>query len=173
MQGYTSFSLKIRKSGSVFWMGAAVPENTADFTRAQVFFHPTVQQAGHVVADDKDYPEFKGGWSSITRPVGSIQRYVALEGVQVATAGLKMPMLVPFTTMAALNRKAPSANMFTDRPVDTIVAVMEAIQNELAGHSVTKPALGQTWCRELQFWHRSLEIVFRSHGVVRPGQRSH
>jgi hypothetical protein len=31
------------KDGAVFWVGAAVPFGTTDFTKIQVFFHPTVR----------------------------------------------------------------------------------------------------------------------------------
>ena len=34
---------KVQKDSSIFWVGAAVPLGTFDFTRTQVFFHPTVQ----------------------------------------------------------------------------------------------------------------------------------
>lgn len=86
---------QVTKNGTVFWVGVAVPLGTTDFTRIQVFFHPTVVQAGVVHARDADYPAFTGGWSS------SLQRYIALEGGQLA-ASSQVPMLVPFTTMAAL-----------------------------------------------------------------------
>ena len=117
------FLFQVQKGSSIFWVGAAVPFGTVDFTRAQVYFHPTVVQAGTVHAADTDYQDFKGGWS------GSIQRYVAMEGGQLAGARL-MPLLVPFTTMAALNH-TPDVNMFSDRPLETLQSVMDAIQDEL------------------------------------------
>jgi hypothetical protein len=116
--------LRVRKAGSVFWVGVAVPEDTADFTRAQVWFHPTVVQNGRTLADDKDYPDFKGGWPGDD----GVQRYVALQGVQLAAAGLRMPLLVPFTTMAAIKAGgATNQNMFFDRPVETLNAIMAAV----------------------------------------------
>jgi hypothetical protein len=54
-----------------------------------------------------------------------MQRYVALEGVQLA-AVRQLPMLVPFTTMAALG--GGSANMFAVDPVPTLSNVTAAIQ---------------------------------------------
>jgi hypothetical protein len=162
------FLFEIRKSGAVFWMGAAVPENTTDFSRAQVFFHPTVRQVRDVIAADEDYADFKGGWSRLTQPVGSIQRYVALEGVQVATAGLKMPMLVPFTTMAALNKA--SANMFSDRPVETIVAVLEAIQNLLSGQTSQKLTLAKVGAASFSSGIHALKLfltAMRPSGLVK------
>ena len=58
---------KVTKDNDVFWVGAAVPLGTTDFTKIQVFFHPTVvqQQAnGQVIvhAKETDYPAFTGGW---------------------------------------------------------------------------------------------------------------
>jgi hypothetical protein len=117
------FLFKVEKDGSVFWVGAAVPQNATDLTRAQVYFHPTVVQQHTVHAAEGDYRDFKGGWS------GSIQRYVPMQGGQLAGAGELYPLLVPFTTMKALARR--SANMFSSRPVETLNAVMQAIGKEI------------------------------------------
>jgi hypothetical protein len=88
-----------------------------------VFFHPTVVQGfppNQVVhARDADYPTFTGGWS------GSLQRYVAMEGGQLAGAR-RVAMLVPFTTMAALGGGA--ANMFTTDPVATLSFITAEVQ---------------------------------------------
>jgi hypothetical protein len=111
--------LKVTKDSSVFWVGVAVPFGTTDFTKIQVFFHPTVVQAGTVHARDADYSAFTGGWS------GSLQRYIALQGGQLA-ASRRLPMLVPFTTMAALSGGAH--NMFTVDPVATLSHITAAIQ---------------------------------------------
>lgn len=114
---------KVTRDGAVFWVGAAVPFGTTDFTKIQVFFHPTVVQGrppNQVVhARDADYPAFTGGWS------GSLQRYVAMEGGQLAGAR-QVAMLVPFTTMAALGGGA--ANMFTTDPVATLSFITAEIQ---------------------------------------------
>ena len=134
---------EVRKAGSVFWVGAAVPKGTTDFTRAQVFFHPTVVQITRektiIHANDNDYREFTGGWSA------KLQRYVALQGVQLAKAGRLMPFLVPFTTMAALRgsktHPIPAQNMFSDRPVETLNAIMEAIQSEIVPKATGTPSL--------------------------------
>jgi hypothetical protein len=124
------FLFKIRKGGEVFWLGAAVPKSTTDFTRSQVFFHPTVMQKGAVVADDKDYPDFKRGWPLI-------RRYVAMEGGQLAYTGRFVPVLFPFVTMAASRLKAPAKNMFSNRPVDTLRAVMAALETAVTGNPVS------------------------------------
>ncbi len=115
---------KVTKDNAVFWVGAAVPLGTTDFTKVQVFFHPTVQQGFppnvEVHAREADYPTFTGGWS------GTMQRYVAMEGGQIAGAR-QVAMLVPFTTMAALQGGA--ANMFTTDPVATLSHITAAIQS--------------------------------------------
>src|SRR5262245_29238046 len=85
------FLFKLTKGSSVFWVGAAVPKGATDFTRAQVMFHPTVKQGHKVIAKDEDYREFTGGWSA------SLQRYIAMQGVQLAAARKPYPMIVPFT----------------------------------------------------------------------------
>lgn len=115
---------KVVKDGAVFWVGAAVPFGTIDFAKIQVFFHPTVQQRqpnGEVIvhAREADYPAFTGGWSN------SIQRYIAMEGGQLA-ASRKLPMLVPFTTMAALG--GGTHNIFSVDPVETLSHITAAIQ---------------------------------------------
>ena len=113
---------KVTKDGKVFWVGAAVPFGTTNFSKIQVFFHPTVVQGQTVHATEGDYPDFRGGWSA------SLQRYVALEGGQLA-AVRQLPMLVPFTTMAALGGGVN--NMFTQDPVATLSHITAAIQSTL------------------------------------------
>src|SRR5262245_46858226 len=66
------FLFEMTKDGETYWIGAAVPQGTSNFSKAHVFFHPTVIQNGHVRADDRDYPTFTGGWSGL-------QRYVEVE----------------------------------------------------------------------------------------------
>jgi hypothetical protein len=116
------FLFEVTKDGTVFWVGAAVPLGTTDFTRTQMYFHPMVVQPDGVHARDEDYRGFTGGWS------GTMQRYVAMEGGQLAGARL-MPLLVPFTTMGALSN--PALNMFSHDPVDTLNAIMAEIQNRV------------------------------------------
>jgi hypothetical protein len=162
------FLFEVRKAGSVFWVGAAVPRGTTDFTRAQVYFHPTVVQAGRVVADDKDYRDFQGGWS------GSLQRYVAMQGGQLAAAGRRLPLLVPFTTMAALQRTkagtAPGANLFSDRPVETLNAVLAAIQAAVTGKAGGQPALAKVGAASFSSGIQALRLflaALRSSGLVK------
>jgi hypothetical protein len=139
--------LKVQKGGSTFWVGAAVPKGTTDFTKAQIFFHPGTHQGKDIIAADEDYQDFKGNWSKRspiqTRP--TIDRYVADRGVQLAKAR-DITLLVPFTTHAATQTKKgelTAANMFRDRPVDTLNAVMAKVQEEITKKKDPKLQLGQ------------------------------
>lgn len=127
------FLFEIEKGGSTFWAGAAVPAGTSDFTKAYVYFHPTVVNGGQTHASEGDYRHFRGGWS------GSIQRYVAMQGGQMAAAR-QMTLIVPFMTMGSMG--GGSANMFSDRAVDTLNAIMAAIQAELLPGAANPAALG-------------------------------
>jgi hypothetical protein len=118
------FLFEMRKDGAIYWIGAAVPQGTTDFSKAQVFFHPTVVQAGVVHAADGDYASFRGGWS------GRLQRYVAMQGGQLAGAR-RTTLIVPFMTMAATTGKAP-AYMFATRPTETLNAILTAVCSEVA-----------------------------------------
>ncbi|MGW9429405.1 hypothetical protein ACWHA1_15810 [Streptomyces decoyicus] len=120
------FLFKVTKDNHMFWVGVAVPFGTTDFSRIQVFFHPTVVQGPPpdppvVHAKDADYPTFTGGWS------GSLQRYIALQGSQLASVR-RVPLLVPFTTMAALGADR-AQNMFAIDPVATLSNITKAIQD--------------------------------------------
>lgn len=121
------FLFEMRKDGTVYWIGAAVPQGTSDFSKVQVFFHPTVvQNQGKglpplVHAAEGDYPAFRGGWSR------SLQRYVAMQGGQLAGAR-QTPLIVPFMTMAAFTGRAP-AYMFATRPTETLNAIMTAVRD--------------------------------------------
>ena len=115
------FLFEMTKDGHVYWIGAAVPAGTSDFSKVQVFFHPTVKQNGVVHVREEDYPTFTGGWS------GSLQRYVAMQGGQLAGAR-KTALIVPFMTMAAYSGRAP-AYMFATTPLDTLNAIMTAVRD--------------------------------------------
>ena len=120
---------EMKKDSTTFWVGASVPEGTVDFTKVQVFFHPTVTNGGIVHAEDADYAAFKGGWSA------SIQRYVAMEGAQLAAARM-VTMIVPFTTMGG-------PNMFQTRPIDTLNEIMGAIQGAVQGRPTAAASVTQ------------------------------
>jgi hypothetical protein len=119
------FLFEMRKDGGIYWVGVAVPDGVSDFTKVHVFFHPTVVNGGQVHAADGDYQTFTGGWSR------SLQRYVAMQGGQLAGARL-MPLIVPFMTMAATTGKGPSY-MFATRPVETLNAIMSAVSQAATG----------------------------------------
>jgi hypothetical protein len=131
------FLFEMRKDGAIYWIGAAVPQGTSDFSKVQVFFHPTVVQGGVVHAREIDYPTFSGGWS------GSLQRYVAMQGGQLA--GVRQTtLIVPFMTMAAFTGQAP-AYMFATRPIETLNAIMMAVRDETvpsAGDPVNVTRIG-------------------------------
>jgi hypothetical protein len=133
-----NFLIEVRKSGGKFWVGVAVPANTTDFTRAHVFFHPTVVQRGVIVADDKDYPSFTGGWPG---DIDNIQRYITIIGGQFASAGGTVPLFVPFMTMAAVQKPTGSSNIFADRPLQALNAIMGLIEDEVTGKKGSKPEL--------------------------------
>jgi hypothetical protein len=120
------FLFKVTKDSHVFWVGVAVPFGTTDFSQIQVFFHPTVVQLRPppqppiVHAAEADYHTFTGGWS------GSLRRYIALQGSQLASVR-RVPLLVPFTTMAALGADREQ-NMFSIDPVATLSKITAAIQ---------------------------------------------
>jgi hypothetical protein len=116
-----------RKDGGIYWVGAAVPDGVSDFTKVQVFFHPTVLQKGVRHAKEEDYPTFTGGWR------GSLQRYVAMQGGQLAGAR-RMPLIVPFMTMASYRGTAP-AYMFATRPIETLNAIISAVRATTTGQS--------------------------------------
>jgi hypothetical protein len=127
------YLFRLDKGGKVFWVGAAVPKGTTNFTQTQVYFHPTVVNGKSVHAKEEDYATFTGGWS------GSIQRYVAMQGGQLAAAGKLVPLLVPFTAMSALNAKQPDKNMFGTQSEDTLAAILSALQKEVTGSAPTSP----------------------------------
>jgi hypothetical protein len=119
------FLFELRKDGHIFWVGASVRDGVTDFTKAQVFFHPTVINGGSVHAADRDYPKFTGGWSK------SIQRYVAMQGGLLASVR-ETPLIVPFMTMAA-NSGRSSSYMFASEPVETLNAIVTALQTAVTG----------------------------------------
>lgn len=156
------FLFEVKKAGSVFWVGAAVRKDANDFTRAQVFFHPTVQQQNTVHAAESDYREFKGGWSR------SLQRYVADNGTQFAAAGKRYPFLVPFTTMAAL--RDPGKNMFSDRPVETLNKIVDAVQDQVLGEASKGTALSAIGVGSFSSGITALRLfltAFASSGLVK------
>jgi hypothetical protein len=106
---------RIEKNGAVFWIGACVPEGTADFTRAYVFFHPDVMSP----KDSSSYPSFTGPWPGVSR-------YVFGQGIQLA-AVRKMVLLVPFMTNES-GANSATTNVFADRGLATLNEIMTGCQ---------------------------------------------
>jgi hypothetical protein len=73
------------------WFGVAVPNDIQDFTRPNIFFHPTPGQAGY---NDADYPNKSGLWPNLFY-------YMELLGKQVAGAGRSQIVIMPFLTNSA------------------------------------------------------------------------
>jgi hypothetical protein len=118
---------EMRKDGEIYWVGAAVPEGVSDFTKVQVFFHPTIFQKPVWRAKEEDYPAFTGGWRE------NLQPYVARQGGQLAGAR-RMPLVVPFMTMASYSGKAP-AYMFATRSIETLNVIIAAVREAATGQS--------------------------------------
>jgi hypothetical protein len=123
------FLFKIRKNDAVFWVGACVSANTADFSRTHIFFHPDTISA----SDDADYPAFAGRWPHV-------QRYVAALGLQMASVRT-VPLVVPFMTNASHTNDA-TTNLFADRGAETLNDILAAIQLSL-GQTGALPSVQQ------------------------------
>lgn len=111
----SEFLFKIEKNGAVFWVGACVPAQTVDFSRAYIFFHPDTISA----SDDAAYPNFAGRWPNV-------KRYVPGQGLQMA-AMKQMVLLVPFMTHGS-RANSSTTNLFADRGVETLNDILTAVQ---------------------------------------------
>ncbi|MBL8587823.1 MAG: hypothetical protein JNK46_04785 [Methylobacteriaceae bacterium] len=112
------FLFEIEKGGATFWVGAAVPAGTTDFSRAYVYFHPDTMGE----ADNATYKTFSGRWETV-------RRYVWTQGTHMASAK-KMALIVPFMTLSS-RQDSPSANMFAATARETINDILAAIQISL------------------------------------------
>ncbi len=115
----SEFLFRIEKNGSIFWVGAAVPDGTVDFSRCYIFFHPDTISA----TDDALYPSFSGRW------INSVKNYVFYLGTQMA-AVKKMVLLVPFMTYASRSNSS-TTNLFADRGSTTLDAIMSGIESTM------------------------------------------
>ena len=82
------------------WFGVAVPDGIQDFTRANIFFHPTPGQA----KDSKGnplYPEFAYRTKGAHWP--DLYYYAERLGKQVAGAARGQVVIIPFMTDSATN----------------------------------------------------------------------
>jgi hypothetical protein len=98
--------------------------------------HPRRRGGVIVLADDKDYPEFKGGWATRMR------NFVPMMGVQAAAVQRPVTVLCPFIKAAAFH-ELNNQNVFKDRPVETLNAVMTAIQRHVTGKKSSPAALSK------------------------------
>jgi hypothetical protein len=115
------FLFELRKDGHIYWVGVAAPPLTSDFTKAQVYLHPTPEQAGVATAD---YKKFKGGWRE------RMFNYVMRGGAQLS-AIRSMLCIVPFMPDHARNPDS-TLNVFATRPVETLNAIVTATHREMA-----------------------------------------
>jgi hypothetical protein len=125
--------IEVKKGGRVFWVGAAVPKGTTDFSRAQMFFTPSTVKPGPdgrfiVLADDKDYQAFTGEWATRMR------NFIPMMGVQAAAAKKPVIMLITYMKSTAF-RVLNDDNVFKDRPVQTLNVVMNEIKRHVGGAS--------------------------------------
>ena len=117
--------LEIQKNGETFWVGAAVPEGTTDFSRCYIYFYPDT------LPNDNGYKTFTG-WTGLET------NYLEKIGAQMAAAK-KMTLIVPYTTNASINAKH---NMFASQGVETLNDIMTAIQTEVS-HDPIAMAVGE------------------------------
>ena len=82
------------------WIGVAVPDGLTDFTRPNLFFHPTPAQAGY---SDADYPTKAGLWPKLFY-------YMERLGYQIAGSGRGQVVVMPFLTEAATSSWILPAN---------------------------------------------------------------
>ena len=111
------------KKDCVYWIGVAVPVGTYSFNKIHVFFHPTTGQNKSITPSD--YEAFKKGWEGLEG------NYVPVLGSQLAEAMNKNVLIVPFMNMPETAVDTAPANMFAENPVETLDAIMTAIQDEM------------------------------------------
>lgn len=149
---------EMRKDGEIFWVGAAVPIGVSDFTKVYVFFHPTPKNKGVVIADDRNYPTFTGGWSDTEK------FHVPIVGGQLAKVRQTL-LIVPFMTMASFSGSS-SAYMFATRPLETLNAIISAVHKSVTGNS------GSVSVAKIGVWSFSngigaMRLFIRSFGSTR------
>ena len=122
---------KVEKRGRTFWVGAAVPKGIKDFTRAYIYFTPsTIKRArdGTIVelARDADYPTFSGGWATRMR------NFIPMMGRQAAAASKPTILLITYMKASAFGHLNDD-NIWSDRPIPTLNAVMNEIKKTVGG----------------------------------------
>lgn len=99
------------------WIGVAVPDGLTDFTRPNLFFHPTPGQAGY---SDADYPTKAGPWPKLFY-------YMERLGYQIAGSGRGQMVVMPFLTEAATSDWILPAN-WQDIITDILASVSGVLQ---------------------------------------------
>ncbi|BCW88446.1 hypothetical protein sos41_15850 [Alphaproteobacteria bacterium SO-S41] len=145
------FLFKVEKDNQTYWVGVSVPPLTTDFTRLQVFLHPTPTQNGFVIASDGDFPAFKGGWRKV-------YRYMPIQGTQLA-ALRPMIMVVPFNRDACTNATS-NKSVFATRPHATLNAIATAAHLQLARRIPIMSAAGTHRVREIGVTSYSSGVSF-------------
>jgi hypothetical protein len=75
------------------WVAVSVPHSVTDYTRPNIYFHPTPAQAGY---KDSDYPTKSGKWPQLFY-------YMERLGYQLDAARSQQIIVMPFFTTAATN----------------------------------------------------------------------
>lgn len=120
--------IKVTRGGTVFWVGASVPQGTVDFSKAYIYFHPDTLEEEH----NATYAAFGPRWEKLEKD------YVSNVGAQVGEI-TKTVALVPFMTRASRSNSG-STNVFGDRGHATLDAIMRAcaVAMEQAASKVTR-----------------------------------
>lgn len=132
---------KVEKKGNIFWVLMFVPEGTKSFDRGYVFFHPSPVQVfverkkggklvAHVVADDKNYEKFASDWDGLSK------RYLNIVGPQLGSAK-KFTLILPMMRMAAFTSSTATTDVFADRPLDTLLELLQAARTHLSDLSIS------------------------------------
>lgn len=104
------------------WFGVAVPRTITDFTKPNIFFHPTPAQAGY---KDSDYPTKTGKWPQLFYYMEHLG-YQVDAAIQYYGAAQNQIVIMPFMTEAATNGGILPVNWFgiiTDILTDVRTAI--------------------------------------------------
>jgi hypothetical protein len=104
------------------WFGVAVPVGITDFTKPNLFFHPTPAQAGY---DDGDYPTKTGKWPELFYYMERLGSQVDV-AIELFGAARNQIVIMPFLTNAATDAGIFPAN-WPGIVTDILVAVKLAM----------------------------------------------
>jgi hypothetical protein len=114
------------------WFGVAVPDGLTDFTRPNIFFHPTPGQAGY---SDAAYPT-KGGPKNTLWP--KLFYYMERLGYQIAGSGRGQVVVMPFLTDDATSNWILPANW-----LDIVTDILRAAGAQLQPGQPVPPSIAQ------------------------------